>query len=142
MAERNIIMLRNAIRIILLVFVVILPVVAAGQDVPAGKWWYNTKIQKNLKLSEGEIDKLDKLFAKSRRKLIKLKSEVENEQFELDQLLGKKKVNDAEVKKQFQKLEKARKKLANERLQFVIGVRNILGHERFQQLKSNYKKWQ
>jgi Spy/CpxP family protein refolding chaperone len=126
----------------LLVFLVNLPVMAAGQEVPAGKWWYNTKIQKNLNLNQNEIDQLDKLFANSRRKLIKLKSEVEHEQFELDQLLSKKKVNDTEVNKQFQKLEQARNNLANERLQFVIGVRNILGHDRFQQLKSNYKKWQ
>ena len=136
-------MLRHVFSFILLVFLVVnLPVMAAGQDVPAGKWWYNTKIQKNLSLSQNEIDRLDDLFAKSRRKLIKLKSEVENEQFELDQLLGKKKVDDAKVKKQFKKLEKARNKLANERLQFVVGVRNILGRDRFQQLKSNYKKWQ
>ena len=135
-------MLKNAIRVILLVFVVNLPVVAGGQDVPAGKWWYNAEIQKNLNLSDKEINKLDNLFSKSRRKLIRLKSKVENEQFELDQLLGQKKVDDAKVEKQFQKLEKVRKNLANERLQFVIGVRNILGHERFQQLKSNYKKWQ
>ena len=136
-------MLRHVFSFILLVFLMVnLPVMAAGQEVPAGKWWYNTKIQKNLNLSQTEIDQLDDLFAKSRRKLIKLKSEVENEQFELDQLLGKKKVNDAEVKKQFKKLEKARNKLANERLQFVVGVRNILGRDRFQQLKSNYKKWQ
>ncbi|MBW2409245.1 MAG: periplasmic heavy metal sensor [Deltaproteobacteria bacterium] len=136
-------MLRPVFSFILLVFLVVnLPVMAAGQEVPAGKWWYNTKIQKNLDLSQNEIDQLDDLFAKSRRKLIKLKSEVENEQFELDQLLGKKKVDDAEVKKQFKKLEKARNKLANERLQFVVGVRNILGRDRFQQLKSNYKKWQ
>ncbi len=135
-------MLRNVFSVILLVIFLIAPVIAAGQDVPAGKWWYNPKIQKNLNLSQKEIGKLDKLFAKSRRKLIKLKSEVEHEQFELDQLLNQKKVNDADVKKQFQKLEKARKNLANERLQFVLGVRNILGAERFQQLKSNYTKWQ
>ena len=136
-------MLRHVFSLILLVFLMVnLPVMAAGQEVPAGKWWYNTKIQKNLNLSQNEIDQLDDLFAKSRRKLIKLKSEVENEQFELDQLLGKKKVDDAKVKKQFKKLEKARNKLANERLQFVVGVRNILGRDRFQQLKSNYKKWQ
>ena len=103
---------------------------------------YNPQIQKNLNLSKKEVGELDKLFADSRRKLIKLKSEVENEQFELDQLLGQNKVDDAKVKKQFQKLEKARNELANERLQFVIGVRNLLGPERFQQLKSNYKKWQ
>ena len=135
-------MLRNVFGVILLVIFLITPVIAAGQDVPAGKWWYNPKIQSNLNLSQNEKTKLDKLFAKSRRKLIKLKSEVEHEQFELDQLLSKKKVNDADVKKQFQKLEQARKNLANERLQFVIGVRNILGADRFQQLKSNYKNWQ
>jgi Spy/CpxP family protein refolding chaperone len=135
-------MLKNVFSVILLAIYLITPVIAAGQDVPSGKWWYNPKIQKNLDLSKKEIKTLDKLFAKSRRKLIKLKSEVENEQFELDQLLGQKKVDDAKVKKQFQKLEKSRNKLANERLEFVIGVRNILGHDRFQQLKSNYRKWQ
>ena len=135
-------MLRNVFSVILLAIYLIAPAIAAGQDVPGGKWWYNPKIQKNLDLSKKEISQLDKLFAKSRRKLIKLKSEVENEQFELDQLLDQKKVDDAKVKKQFQKLEKARNKLANERLDFVIGVRNILGSDRFQQLKSNYRKWQ
>ena len=135
-------MLRNVFSVILLIIFLIAPLIAAGQDVPAGKWWYNPKIQKNLGLSKNEVGELDKLFAKSRRKLIKLKSEVENEQFELDQLLGQSQVNDAKVKKQFQKLEKARNKLANERLQFVIGVRNLLGPERFQQLKSNYRNWQ
>ena len=135
-------MLRNPFSVILLFIFLFAPVIAASQDVPTGKWWYNPKIQKNLDLSKKEVGELDKLFAKSRRKLIKLKSEVENEQFELDQLIGQKKVNDAKVKKQFQKLENARNKLANERLQFVIGVRNILGPDRFQQLKSNYKNWQ
>ena len=135
-------MLRSAFSFILLAIFVMSPVMAFGQEVPAGKWWYNPKIQNNLGLSKSEVGQLDKLFANSRRKLIKLKSEVENEQFELDQLLGQNKVNDVKVKKQFQKLGKARNKLANERLQFVIGVRNLLGPDRFQQLKSNYKKWQ
>ena len=135
-------MLRSAFSFILLAIFVMSPIMVSGQEVPAGKWWYNPKIQKNLKLSKNEIERLDKLFANSRRKFIKHKSAVEHEQFELDQLLSGKDVNDADVKKQFQKLEKARNNLANERLQFVIGVRNILGSERFQQLKSNYKKWQ
>ena len=135
-------MLRNVFSVILLMIYLIAPVIAAGQDVPTGKWWYNPQIQKNLNLSKKEVGKLDKVFANSRRKLINLKSKVENEQFELDQLLDQNKVNAAKVKKQFQKLEKARSKLATERLQFVIGVRNLLGPERFQQLKSSYKKWQ
>ena len=135
-------MLRNAFSFILLAIFVISPVIASGQEVPAGKWWYNPKIQKNLNLSKNEVKSLDKLFASSKRKLIKHKSAVEREQFELDQLLSGKDGNDAAVKKQFRNLEKARQDLANERLQFVIGVRNILGQDRFQQLKSNYKNWQ
>jgi len=135
-------MLRNAFSFILLAIFVIVPVMASGQEVPAGKWWYNPKIQKNLNLSKNEVKSLDKLFASSKRKLIKHKSAVEREQFELDQLLSGKDGNDAAVKKQFRNLEKARQDLANERLQFVIGVRNILGQDRFQQLKSNYKNWQ
>ena len=135
-------MFKNAFSIILPVLLVMSPLSAAGQDVPGGKWWYNPKIQKNLNLSQNEVDKLDQLFANSRSRLIKFKSEVESQQFELDQLLSKKKVNDADVKKQFQKLELARKNLANERLEFVIGVRNILGANRFQELKSNYQRWQ
>ena len=132
-------MLRIVFSVILLAIYLITPAIAAAQDVPGGKWWYNPKIQQNLNLSKKEVRELDQLFAKSRRKLIKLKSEVEREQFELDQ---QKQVNDAKVKKQFQRLEKARKNLANERLEFVIGVRNLLGPDRFQQLKSNYRSWQ
>jgi Spy/CpxP family protein refolding chaperone len=136
-------MLRMVFSIIILpVIFLVAPLAAAAQDIPAGKWWYSSQIQKNLNLSKNEIGQLDQLFADSRIKLIKLKSEVESQQFELDQLLSKKKVDDADVKKQFHKLEQARKNLANERLNFVIGVRNILGADRFQQLKSNFQKWQ
>ena len=88
-------MLRNAFSFILLAIFVIVPVMASGQEVPAGKWWYNPKIQKNLNLSKNEVKSLDKKFASSKRKLIKHKSEVEREQFELDQLLSGKDVNDA-----------------------------------------------
>jgi Spy/CpxP family protein refolding chaperone len=135
-------MLRYAIRVILPVILLVAPLAAAAQDVPSGKWWYSPQIQKNLNLTQNEVGQLDKLFADSRLKLIRLKSNVEREQFELDQLLSKKKVDDTDVKKQFQKLEQARKNLANERLDFVIGVRNILGADRFQELKANFQRWQ
>jgi Spy/CpxP family protein refolding chaperone len=70
-----------------------------------------------------------------------LKNAVEQEQFELDTLLDKKTVDDTKVRKQFKRLERARTDLANERLGFVIRVREIIGPDRFQQLKSSYKKW-
>ena len=126
---------------ILLIFIISLAGFAIGQEVPSGKWWYNKKVVQNLNLTNKEVRKLDQLYAKSHRKLIKLKNAVEREQFELDELLGKKTVDDAKVRKQFKRLESARTDLSNERLGFVIGVREIIGAERFQQLKTSYKKW-
>jgi Spy/CpxP family protein refolding chaperone len=126
---------------ILLIFLINLPGLAAGQDVPAGKWWYNQKVVKNLNLTQKEVRQLDQLYVDSHRKLIKLKNAVEREQFELDTLLGKKTVDDAKVRKQFKQLESARTNLADERLGFVIRVREIIGAERFQQLKTSYKNW-
>jgi Spy/CpxP family protein refolding chaperone len=124
-----------------LLILISLPGLAAGQDVPSGKWWYNQKVVQNLDLTQKEIRQLDQLYVNSHRKLIELKNAVEREQFELDTLLEKKTVDDAKVRKQFKQLERARTDLANERLGFVIGVREIIGAARFQQLKTSYKKW-
>jgi Spy/CpxP family protein refolding chaperone len=134
-------MLKKAWVVILLIFMISLPGLAAGQDVPSGKWWYNQKVVQNLNLTKKEVRQLDQLYENSHRKLIKLKNAVEREQFELDTLLGKKTVDDAKVRKQFKRLESARTELANERLGFVIRVREIVGADRFQQLKTSYKKW-
>lgn len=134
-------MLKNVWAGIILFYMIILPGLTAGQDVPAGKWWYNQKVVQNLNLTQKEIHQLDQLYVDSHRKLIELKNAVEREQFELDTLLGKKEVDDARVRKQFKRLESARTDLADERLRFVIRVREIIGAERFQQLKTSYRKW-
>ena len=126
---------------ILLIFMIGLPDFTAGQNVPSGKWWYNQKVVQNLNLTQKEVRQLDQLYVDSHRKLLKLKNAVEREQFELDTLLGKKTVDDAKVRKQFERLERARTDLANERLGFVMRVREIIGADRFQQLKASYKKW-
>ena len=134
-------MLKKAWVVILLMSIISLPGLAAGQEVPSGKWWYNQKVVQNLNLTQQEIRQLDQLYVNSHRKLIKLKNAVEREQFELDTLLSKKKVDDAKVREQFKRLENARTELANERLGFVIRVREIIGADRFQQLKTSYRKW-
>jgi Spy/CpxP family protein refolding chaperone len=124
---------------ILMIFMVSLPDFAGGQDIPAGKWWYNQEIVQNLKLTQSEIHQLDQLYVDSHRRLIELKSAVERERFELDTLLGKKTVDDAKVRQQFKRLESARTALADERLRFVIRVREIMGVNRYQQLIQQLK---
>ena len=127
---------------ILLSALLVVPYLADAQDMPAGKWWYNPKVVEALDLTKPEVRQIDRLYAQNRKELIRLKGNVQQEQLELDNLLGSKNTDDAAVKKQFQRLEKARAELSNARLQFVLGVRDIIGHERFQQLKAGYRSWQ
>ena len=134
-------MLKRILIGILMIFVISLPDFAGGQDIPSGKWWYNQTVVQNLGLTQSEIRQIDQLYVDSHRRLIELKNAVEREQFELDTLLSKKTVDDAKVRQQFKRLESARTDLADERLRFVIGVREIIGADRFQQLKTSYKKW-
>lgn len=125
-----------------LLIIFLLPAVrVAGQEVPTGKWWHRPQISQNLKLTKQEINRLDQLFANSRSSLVMYKKAVEREQFKLDSLLSRKNVKDAQVQKQFHHLEQARTQLADERLRFVMGVRKIVGSDRFQQLKRNYQRW-
>ena len=112
----------------------------ARSDLPMGKWWENPEIAKKLNLTDAEKAKLNEAFDKSHRKLIKLKSNVEADRFELGSLLDKKTLDEAAVMQQFTKLEKARTELAGERFSFLVEVRKILGQERYQTLKQEGKE--
>ncbi len=116
------------------------PVLATAQEMVPGKWWHNPKVSRDLNLSDEEKDSLEQNFRESRRNLIDIKSRVEREQFELDNLLEDEKMNEETVKKQFQKLESERAKLSEERFNFVMKIRGIMGKDRFQKMKMFHEK--
>jgi len=120
--------------VILIVFAVLTANALGGQR-NKSNWWNDPEISKQLNLSENEKQRLDALFIESGRKMIELKSIVEKERFELRALLENKSGNDDAIKGQFRKLENARSALADERLQFLIQTRAILGIERFKELR-------
>ena len=118
---------------LLLILLLTAAAVYAGEG-PQGRWWRSTRVAKQLNLTSGEIQRLEDSFNQSRLKMIKLKSQVETEQFKLKNLLEKSNLDEAAVKAQNRKLEQARTALANERTAFVLDVRKIIGHQRFQKL--------
>lgn len=122
------------VRVILPILIVFTISAAFAQEGPQGRWWRTPKIAKALNLTQGEIRQLDSAWENSRAKQIKLKGEVEAEQFRLQTLLEKQNLNEKAVREQNRKLETARSRLADERTVFVVSVRKIIGHARFQQL--------
>ncbi len=133
-------MLSKVLSGMLLLILATSPTIAVGQDLPSGKWWRDQRMSKQLDLNKAEQSKLDQAFVNSRRKLIELKSIVEKERFELENILEKETLNEHAVTEQFKKLEKARASLAGEHFNFLIQVRKILGNERFRRIKMFYGK--
>ena len=134
-------MLKQYIAGLTLATLLLLAPMAAAQTMPAGKWWKDPDIAKELQLTPGDVKQLDKLFVKSRRQMIELKNRVEKEQFEYQNLMESKTLDEAAVNRQLQKLEQARSELNEERSRFVVAVRKILGSDRFQRLQQIYSEY-
>ena len=128
-------MMKRKIIPVILIVLIALTANAMGGERLKRNWWRDPEISKQLNLSENEKQRLDELLVESGRKMIELKSIVEKERFELNALLENKSSNESAITGQFKKLENARSALANERLQFLIQTRAIIGIERFKELR-------
>jgi Spy/CpxP family protein refolding chaperone len=105
-------------------------------SMPAGKWWRIPEVAAQLSLTPKEQAKLDELFVENQRKIIDLRGAWAKEKFELEQLLEKKDIDDAACMAQFKKMIDKRSGIVTERFRHVLDVIKLLGHDRFQMLKT------
>jgi len=132
-------MLRKNVWIALALFLIFLPSSLLAQQMMHGKWWQNKAMTEQLQLTDSERKLLDEKYVESRRRLVDLKSEVERERLELDILLESPESNRVQISERYDRLEKARANLSKERFGLLIEVRDIIGVERFQELKSMHR---
>jgi Spy/CpxP family protein refolding chaperone len=128
-------MLRKNAWVGLLFLLVFLPSTLMAQGLMHGKWWYDNSIRQELKLTDDETKVLDEKYTESRRKMIDFKSEVEKQRFEMDILLGAQDMDKQKILERYESLEQARRKLSRERFEMFMAIREIIGAERFQELK-------
>ena len=127
-------MLRPMTLFLMLMFLLAPGFQALGQDVPPGKWWRDPQMIRSLELTPSQISQLEQAYSNSRRQLIQKKSRVETEQFELQNLFDQKALDENAVKSQHFNVEKAREDLSSERLDYIMEVRKIIGHEKYNEL--------
>ena len=132
-------MLRKKSLFVLALLVVFLPSTILAQEMMHGKWWNNSAVADELKLTDSERKILDEKYTESRRKLIDIKSKVEKERLELDIILDKQDTIKSQIVEQYERLENARAKLSKERFGLLIEIREIIGVERFQELKTIHR---
>lgn len=112
-----------------------------SMGMPIGKWWKMPHVADKLALSQEEKEKLDSIYLQHRHQMIDFRSQVDKERLELEYLLDSKAFNASACMDRFKKFEKARNNLTTERFKFLIQVRELLGLQRFQQLKVEVRQY-
>jgi Spy/CpxP family protein refolding chaperone len=120
--------------IVIVLSIALITGTADAQTGPSGRWWRSAQVKKQLKLTDSEIQRLEKAYNQSRRSIIKQKGRVEAEQFELQTMVENRNADAKAIKAQHRKLENARSDLAASKFDFVVQARKIIGHDRFQKL--------
>jgi Spy/CpxP family protein refolding chaperone len=132
-------MLRKNAWFALALLVAFMPTTLLAQEMMHGKWWNDRAVAEEMKLTDSERKNLDQQYTDSRRRMVDLKSKVEKERLELDIALDKEGADKKQINERYEKLEKARSELSKERFRLLTEVRDIVGVERFQTLKSMHR---
>lgn len=134
-------MFRNALQWLLLLAVVLVPSLSSATEIPPGRWWRIPYFSDQLGLNDQQKDELDKLFDHNRDRLAELKNQMEQEKRELTIMIEQEHLNESAAVGQMKKLESTRTVLSATRFSYSLEVRKLLGHDRFQQLKTLYRNW-
>ncbi len=102
---------------------------ALGQQAAEGKWWKRPRIVQALALTPQQTSELEKIFARSRPKLIDLKADLEKKQFAYQQAMDADKVDRKEVEARIEARELARAKLQTELSLMELDMKQVLTPE-------------
>ena len=112
-----------------------------GMFMPRGKWWEIPKISESLTINQEEKEKLETMHYENRMLMIDLRGEVQKARLQLEQLMRGDSFNSEAGIQGFKRLQDARNALASERFKYVVEIREMLGTERYQKLKSAVREY-
>ena len=134
-------MFKNALAMLAAIIVFLPPAICRANEVPPGRWWHLPYFADQLEITGQQKDELDKLFDHNRNRLAELKKQMEQEKSELQKAFDQEHLNESTAVTQMKKLESTRTLLAATRFSYSLGVRKLLGYDRFQRLKTLYRSW-
>jgi len=119
----------NRIALTLAALVLAVGTALAQQGLGDGKWWKRPRVVQALALTSAQTSELEKIFAKSRPRLIDLKADLEKKQFAYEQAMGADKVDRADVEAKIEAREQARAKLQKELSLMELDMKQVLTPE-------------
>jgi Spy/CpxP family protein refolding chaperone len=117
------------------------PAVAQVPDVPPGKWWKRPRLVEALHLTPDQQQRLEEIFARSRRGFVDLKAEVERRQIDVEELMAKKDSDAKKVASAIDALDQAKLRLGKARTMMIVEMRQILTAEQWQTILERLGEW-
>ena len=105
-----------------------------GQDAFEGKWWKRPGIAAQLGLSAEQQDQIEKIFVRSRTKLIDLRADLEKKQLVLGEAMEDHSADRQDVEKKIGAVENARAELQKTRALMLLDIKQVLKPEQWQHL--------
>ncbi len=102
---------------------------------PAGAWWQRAALVKQIGLTEEQQQKIQQAFLEHRKKMIRLRGEIEIQELELEPLLSAKTLDEGKLEKVIDAIEKLRSKMSRERMEMLLTIRKTISAEQYEKLK-------
>jgi len=134
-------MLKKFLATLAVIMLLLLPRISRAHEIPPGRWWHIPYFAEPLNITDKQKDEFDQLFDHNRSRLAELKKQVEDQKNELLNTIDQEHLNENSAMTQMKTLESTRTLLAATHFSYSLEVRKLLGHERFTQLQTLYRKW-
>ena len=104
---------------------------AAGpiDGVPDGKWWKNPRAARLLRLTDAQVDQIERIFLRVRPQLIDLRADLEKKRLVQNSLMESADVKTDEAARAIDETEKARSRLEKARALMFLEIREVLTPE-------------
>ena len=107
-----------------------------GHPPDLGKWWKNSRIARELGLSEAQISQIEQTFLEQRLKLIDLRADLEKQEARLQPLIEADQPDEAKVSAQIDQVLAARGRLEKANAMMMLAIRRVLSVEQWKKLQS------
>lgn len=108
---------------------------AAGLKLPPGKWWENERLVHELGLTAQQQEQIHDVVFEHAQRMIDLNAAVKRAELTLGDLAERQELDEPAVREAWQRLQKARMALENERFELLVAVRKILTTEQWKKLR-------
>ena len=116
---------------------------SAQQGALEGKWWKRPVVARQLELTSEQTAQLEKIFARTKPRLIDLRADLEKKQFDYEEAMSSDTVDRKAVESRIEARENARAALQKELALMELDMKQVLKpeqRERLMQMRENARR--